>query len=290
MRSNRCIPWLLVCLLLAVPAFAAEDALPAPADGLSGRDIYRRVIDNKLNTSYIEHRIVSTDPSGVVQSLSFWSRFKDLRTEDGAPVGAVISKTIMKFTQPFDKRETAYLFIEKKGGEDEGFHYSRKRERVARISPAKESIFGTDFSLDDLAVVRHIDDATYERHPDEVIQGKNVWVIDVFHKPESDPAYARSMLYVDKDKNVPLRTRHWDEAGVEVKQLDIPFEKIDEFAGVWIPMESTMLDLSEKTQSVLYVDRVIENPEIDDKLFAPNQLPKLDEVKAASARESGAGS
>jgi hypothetical protein len=45
-------------------------------------------------------------------------------------------------------------------------------------------------------------------------------------------------------------------------------------------MESTMLDLSEKTSSVLYVDRVVENPEIDDKLFSPTQLPKLDELAA----------
>ena len=107
-------------------------------------------------------------------------------------------------------------------------------------------------------------------------------MIDVFHKPESHPAYARSLLYVDKTKNVPLRTRHWDEAGIEVKQLDIPQDKIQKFADTWIPMESTMLDLSEKTQSVLYVDRVIENPPLDDKLFAPTRLPSLDQERTAS--------
>jgi hypothetical protein len=48
-------------------------------------------------------------------------------------------------------------------------------------------------------------------------------------------------------------------------------------------MESTMYDLSEKTNSVLYVDRVVENPVLDDKLFSPTQLPKLDELSAAAA-------
>lgn len=230
--------------------------------------------------------MVSTDPGGSVQTLAFWSRFKDLRTPESAPVGTVISKTVMKFTEPFDKRETAYLFIEKRGTEDEGFHYSRKRTRVTRIAPAKESIFGTDFSLDDLAVVRHVDDATYERLPDEEVQGEIVWVVDVTHKPETDPAYARSMLYVDKTKNVPLRTRHWDKAGVEVKQLDIPKEKLEQFAGVWIPMESTMHDLSEKTQSVLYVDRVVANPEIPDVMFTPQKLPNLDPLGAGADEQS----
>ncbi len=278
-----------LCCLLLLPALAraADDALPA-TDGISAREIYQRVIDNKLDTSYMEHRIVSTDPGGSVQNLYFWSRFKDLRTPDAAPDGAVISKTVMKFTAPYDKQDTAYLFIERKGAEDEGFHYSRKRTRVTRISPAKESIFGSDFSLDDLAVVRHIDDATYERLPDEDHQGQTVWVIMVNHKPESDPTYTRSQLYVDKQRNVPLRTRHWDDAGVEVKQLDIPREKLELFAGVWIPMESTMLDLSEKTHSELYVERVVANPEIADTLFAPQKLPNLEKATSgAGANEQG---
>jgi hypothetical protein len=40
---------------------------------------------------------------------------------------------------------------------------------------------------------------------------------------------------------------------------------------------------------VLYVDRVIENPPIDDTLFAPMQLPKLDEERTASRPEAEAG-
>jgi hypothetical protein len=269
------VPFLWLPLLALTPAVGAvEDAGPGD-DGLSGRAIYQRVIDNKLLTSYLEHRIVSTDPGGSIQNLEFWSRFVDLRTPEAAPEGTVISKTVMKFTEPFDKRDTAYLFIEKKGTEDEGFHYSRQRERVMRIAPSNESIFGSDFSLDDLAVVRHIDDATYERLPDEELQGVPVWVIDVTHKPETDPTYARSMLYVDKATNVPLRTRHWNDAGVEVKQLEIPRNKIKIFAGVWIPLESTMLDLTEDTKSVLYVDRVVANPSIPARLFSPQRLPSL---------------
>ena len=283
MRSSQGQVLPLCCLLLLLPALAraADDALPA-TDGISAREIYQRVIDNKLDTSYMEHRIVSTDPGGSVQHLNFWSRFKDLRTPAAAPVGTVISKSVMKFTAPYDKQDTAYLFIERKGAEDEGFHYSRKRTRVTRISPAKESIFGSDFSLDDLAVVRHIDDATYERLPDEEVQGQTVWVVIVNHKPESDPTYTRSQLYVDKQRNVPLRTRHWDDADVEVKQLDIPRERLELFAGVWIPMECTMYDLSEKTQSQLFVERVVANPEISDVAFSPQQLPKLDSLSSGA--------
>ena len=137
-------------------------------------------------------------------------------------------------------------------------------------------------------MVRHIDDATYERLPDEELQGQTVWVIMVHHKPKSDPTYTRSQLYVDKQRNVPLRTRHWDDADVEVKQLDIPRERLELYADVWIPMESTMFDLSEKTSSELYVERVIANPEIEDTLFSPQKLPNLEKAASgAGANQQG---
>src|SRR5215470_12825272 len=103
---RRCLPVLLLCLLPAALARPGDDALPG-GDGLSARDIYQRVLDNKLDTSYMEHRMVSTDPGGSEQTLAFWSRFKDLRAPGSAPQGAVISKTVLKFTMPFDKRDTA---------------------------------------------------------------------------------------------------------------------------------------------------------------------------------------
>jgi hypothetical protein len=97
------------------------------------------------------------------------------------------------------------------------------------------------------------------------------------------------MLYVDKTYNVPLRTRHWNEAGVEVKKLEIPRDKIRNFAGVWIPLESTMYDLTEATNSVLYVDRVVENPSIPDRVFSPQRLPSLHPLASRSRGRAASG-
>jgi hypothetical protein len=259
-------------LLLPATAVGVEDA---QSDALSGRNIYQRVLDNKLDTSYQEQRIISSDPGGSTQLLGFWSRFKDFRELGKAERGEVISKTVLKFTDPYDKRETGYLYVEKKGTTNDGYHYSRRREKVMRINTAKESVFGTDFSLDDISIVRHIDDATYQRHADEELQGVPVWVVEVFHKPESDPPYARSMIYVDQKLNVPLRTRHWNDAGFEEKELTAPRDKIQEFVGVWIPMESTMRNLAEDTHSDLYIDRVDPNVEFSGKYFDPKRLSRM---------------
>jgi hypothetical protein len=51
-------------------------------------------------------------------------------------------------------------------------------------------------------------------------------------------------------------------------------------------MESTMHDLSEKTTSVLFLDRVVENPEIPDVVFAPQSLATLEPL-GSGANEQG---
>ncbi len=275
----------LVALLLSIGrapvgaelAKPAEDAVPRSAlsPSLSGRDIYQRVLDNQLATSYMEQRIHSRDPGGYEQRLHFWSRFRDYRVDGQPTAHGVISKSVLKFTEPFDKRESGYLFIEKHRATNDGFHYSRAREKVMRINTAKESIFGTDFTLEDIALVRQIDDARYERHQDGVEQGVPCYVVEAFHKLEADPQYSRSLLWVDAEYFVPLRTRHWDHADFEEKELTAPRGKIRNFDGVWIATESTMRDLAEETSSVLYVDRVDANVALADRLFSPQRLPRL---------------
>ena len=59
---------------------------------------------------------------------------------------------------------------------------------------------------------------------------------------------------------MPLRTRYWDEVGVAIKELSSPHARIREFDGVWVPTESTMLDLLEDTRSTLTVDGLDVNP------------------------------
>jgi len=269
----------LAALVLAAPAaFGADapDETPEPllSETLSGRDIYAKVLENQLDSSFMEQRMISTTSAGDTQELRFWSRFRDYRV-DGQPDGdGIISKMMMRFTYPKDKRDSAYLFIERHRAENDGFNYSRFRERVTRVNTSRETIFGTDFTLEDLAVVRIIDDATYKRLPDEIVQEGPVYVVEVTYLPESVPQYSRSIVYVDPKTFVPLRTRHWNHDGVESKVLEAQRQSIERFDGVWIPLEALMKDNLEETQSILYTDTVEPNVELADRLFAPNRLAK----------------
>jgi hypothetical protein len=73
---------------------------------------------------------------------------------------------------------------------------------------------------------------------------------------------------IEKEHYVPLRTRYWDDVGVEVKELRSPRASLKAYDGVWVPTESTMTDLLEDTKSTAHVDTVDPNPTLADSDFS----------------------
>ena len=134
-------------------------------------------------------------------------------------------------------------------------------------------MIGTDFSFDDFLIsLDDLEDGEYQRHPDEIVEGVSCYVVEAFAKPSTKSRYSRSIAYLEKDHYVPLRTRYWDEVGVEVKEIVSPLRSIDEFDGAWIPTESTATDLLEETRSTLIIDELVPNPDLEDSSFAISKL------------------
>ena len=263
-------------LLIAATAQADEmDADAAPAvfsDGLSGRDLYQRVLDNNLSTSEMEQRTISQDPSGDRQESRFWSRFKDYRVDGMADADGVISKSIMKYTFPQSRRDSGYLFIEKFRRENEGYNYSRARGKVMRMRTREETVFGTDFTLEDLVAARVIDDATYQREPDEMMDGEAVYVVTVTYLEETLPQYSKSRMWIDPQTYVPLRTLNWSHDHAERNVMEVQREHIERHDTAFVPMEVKMTDLRDRTQSWLYVDELKANPKIPNTAFEPSRI------------------
>ncbi len=241
-------------------------------DGLDGEAIYARLLENKLSTSTMEQRTISEDQSGDRQESRFWARFRDYRVDGRPDEDGVISKSVMKYTYPTSRRDAGYLFIEKYRTENEGFNYSRARGKVMRMRTSEETVFGTDFTLEDLVAVKVLDEATYERRPDEELDGVAVYVVMVTYHPESKPQYMKSLLWIDKEYFVPLKTLNWAHAGHERNVMAAPRGRIERHGDAWIPMEIVMTDLSDSTSSWLYTDKVEPNPELSEKLFDPMRL------------------
>ncbi len=266
-----------VGLIFALGATAddieAEDSSVATSefsDGLTADEIYQRVLDNRFAASVQVLSIVSKDRSGNQQQIRMtmmWKRY----AEPGASKQGVLSKSLIRYDEPSDLRGTGYLIINKEDLPNDQFIYLRSLKRVRRINLRGETMAGTDLSLEDI-VPREMDDATYTRVPDEVIDERACFVVEATPTEALSSEYSKFRLYVEKDHYVPLRTRYWDRAGVEIKELRSQVASIREIEGVWLPLRSTMSQLLDETATSLEIASLIPNPVIEDRFFTQRQL------------------
>jgi len=265
---------MLAWLLLAGGAAGAEPSAKrvAKADAeMSGRDIYQCVVDNRFRSYIQDTRLVSGDRGAAVQEsrlLMTWSSFRD---EQERPVKGVLSKTIVRYTDPFDLRFSGYLVVNNDERPNDQFVYLNARRRVRRVNLREEAVFGTDFTFEDI-VPNEVEDGDYKRLPDQDLEGRRVYVVEVIPKESENSEYSKYVIHVDKSSCVPLLNRYWDTKGVEVKQLEVIAAKIKTIDGVHWPMELTMKNLQLESFTTMLVEKLDANPKLDRRSFDLRRL------------------
>jgi hypothetical protein len=245
-----------------------EDALPPDADR-SGRDIYQCVLDNRFDSYVQRSKLLSGDRGGGVQESRLrmvWSSFRD---PDGEPSDGVLSKTLVKYIDPFDLRFSGYLIINNQARLNDQFVYLAASRRIRRVNLRREAVFGTDFTFEDL-VPREIEDGDYRRLSDKVLEGAVAYVVEVIPKEHADSDYSRLLIHVDKESCVPLLTHYWDDRGRLVKELTAA--DIKKIEGVHWPGTLTMRNLQIDTFTTLTIEDLEANPELARKTFDLRRL------------------
>jgi len=267
-RPLPCLSLLCAALLAASAAPAAEDAEPA---GPSGREIYDRVLANRFDAYEQQARLVSGDRAGNEQESRMTVLWKSFRDEQGEPRKGALSKTRIRYTHPFDLRFSGYLLINNRDRPDDQFVYLNSRRRIRRVNLRGEPVLGSDFSFEDV-VPRELEDADYRRLPDERMDGRDAWVVEVTPRAGTESEYSRFQSWIDRKRDVVLQTVYWDTTGVKVKELRSPAADVKDFDGVWVPMRTEMRNLLTGGYTVLHVDELVGNPSVDDGEFDPRRL------------------
>ena len=271
MRWLGCV---VIALLFASAAAAAETTARrvAKADAeLSGRDVYQCVVNNRFRSYIQDARLVSGDRGAAVQESRLQMTWSSFRDEQEQAVKGVLSKTIVRYTDPFDLRFSGYLVVNNDARPNDQFVYLNARRKVRRVNLREEAVFGTDFTFEDI-VPNEVEDGDYKRLPDIDLEGRQVYVVEVVPKPEENSEYSKYVIHVDKRTCIPLFTRYWDEKDVEVKQLKVVSEKIQERDGVFWPMELTMRNLQLESFTTLLVEKLDANPKLDRQDFDLRRL------------------
>jgi len=268
-RALRCLAAGFGWLLVACSAAAAAD--PGPGDALSSRDIYDRAIRNLMDAATLELELVSTAPGGHEQRFEvemMWQRYRQGSPEAEA---GILSRSLARYLEPFDLRETGALVIDHREGRDEQFLYVASSRRIKRLNLRGQNVFGTDFAVEDLVPPRILD-AEYRRLPDGEVDGVGSYVIEVRFEGLPEERYSRGQFYVEKEDFVPLRVRYWDRAGVEDKRIEIDRERVREIEGLHIPTALTVVSLRSGSRTYARIARLVVNPPLTADDFSLRHL------------------
>ena len=240
------------------PSLETSGADPAT---LTGREIYERVLENRFQAYVQTSSLISGDRGGAEQASRLRMTWKSFRDENAQPIRGILSKTLVKYTHPFDLRFSGYLIVNNHERHDDQFVYLASSRRIRRVNLRGEAVFGTDFTFEDV-VPREVEDSTYERRADEAVDGVPCFVVGVTPRDHADSEYSLFVVYVEREHHVPLRTRYWDERGIEVKELRASPASIREFDGVWVPLSVTMRNLQLDTYTRLEIEELEHNPKL----------------------------
>jgi len=272
-----------LCLLAsgvaAAPARADEAPRHWPEDALvedallTGEEIYRRVLRNRLRSYEQDARITSGDRGGSIQETALTVHFQSFKDENDQATDGIHSKTRLEYTEPFDLRYTTYLVIDKADATNDQFVYLPTYRRIRRVNLRGEAVFGSDFSFEDV-LPRELEDADYQRRPDERVDGVPCFAVEATPNASANSEYSRFVFVVEKERYVPLEIRYWNEAGVQFKRLQADYDSIERFDTAWIPMRSTMSNLLQESWSKLVVRKLIPNPPLTRALFSVRRLER----------------
>jgi outer membrane lipoprotein-sorting protein len=220
--------------------------------------------------------LTARDRSGyeqVLQADVFWKRGDaDNR-----------SRLLMHFEEPADVRNARFLIIENEP-ENDMYIYMPGLFKVRKITSKRisSSILGTDFSYEDYERLHGILlDLKAEQYPDEVLDGRPVYVINSY--PGEASGYDKISTYIDKQTCVTLKAELYERGHQLRKTLTIDPADIQPVGDIQVPRALVMRDVRDKTQTRLVIQEIRTDVPLDDTLFDPEQLkqqkipPILDE-------------
>jgi hypothetical protein len=252
-----------VVVVAGAGARAEEDA-PASASA-EVESCLRRNMPKRSSVQSV--RFDTTDRLGSTRTIEgkiFWRR-----GEDDAH-----SKTLVRVEAPPELRGSSYLLIEKPGTLDI-FVYLPEYQKVRRITAhaLAGSLFGTDFSYEDMMRLRHVFEQQHgARLPDEAVGARAAYVLELRPAPETGSSYERVRAWVDRASCVPLRMEFVAKGGALAKELVTDAATLAQRGELWLASGFLLRDLHEQTETTLRLGDIEMDVDLPDRLFSERAL------------------
>lgn len=153
--------------------------------------------------------------------------------------------------------------------------YSPSTDRILQISGhlLRQPVMGSDLSYEDLLDDRKLTEIYEGRVTgEEEIAGRPAWVLDLTARV-TDAAYPRQKLWVDRERDVPLRQELYAKSGKQLKV--VLFSEVEQVAGRWYPMKVLYKDLLKQGEGTeLIIHKITFDPVIPEWIFSKAALKR----------------
>jgi outer membrane lipoprotein-sorting protein len=148
------------------------------------------------------------------------------------------SRSFSEYLSPAREKGTKMLKLG-----DQLWMYAPSADRTIQISGhmLRQSVMGSDLSYEDMMDDRKLTDV-YDAAvigPD-TFEDRPCWVLELRAKTD-DVAYFERKMWVDKDRNVPLKEEWYAKSGKLLKQITL--SDVKRVEGRWFPMKMNYKDM-----------------------------------------------
>ena len=182
-------------------------------------------------------------------------------------------KQLIWFLEPKDDKGVAFLKIEHDDKDDEMRMWLPAFKKVRRISSKKkgDAFMGSDLSYEDLSS-RNLDENNYNRLDDEMVNGKDCYVLEIIPGKEAKSSYSKHVSWIEKSSLMGVKEESYDKRGRLKKVKEFTFQILKDYHVI----ERVFVKDVQKshTTEVMFSDVQVDSG-IDKNLFQEKNLKRL---------------
>ncbi|MBT7974124.1 MAG: outer membrane lipoprotein-sorting protein [Candidatus Marinimicrobia bacterium] len=231
--------------------------------GQSGIEI-AKMVDEKLSPKDMSNKtkMVLTNSKGKTRANTMISK-----TMDGN------KKQIIWFLEPKDDKGVAFLKIEHDDKDDEMRMWLPAFKKIRRISSKKkgDSFMGSDLSYEDMSS-RDLKDNDHNRLDDEIINGKDCFVLEVQPKKEAKSSYSKHISWIEKSSLMAIKENSYDKRGQLKKKKEFSHKLLK---GYYLMDRIFVEDVQKKHTTEVSFEDIKVDMGIKENLFQEKNLKRM---------------
>lgn len=256
------------------------------AQSLTGMEIMEKVEDYQRATSdsAFNRMQLSTCKFGIKDSKITCAerpRIKSLESV-GKNFGANLkdTKTVTIVLEPASERGIGMLSYayDDSDQDNETWLYLSALGRIKRIASGNSdddsepaSVFGSEFTTEDTDTGK-LEEYAINLVEDTVESGRDVWKLEMIPNAERarKSRYSKTVVYIDKERFVSLRTEMYDQYGKEIKRM--LSSRVEQIDGVWMARSLTMMNLVSNRLSNMAILEINTGITVEDEFLTQRTL------------------